>query len=76
MGCEELIEHLSAYLDGDGEAGHRLELEAHLHSCPVCRSLVDTCRQTIRVFRGQALPELPAALHERVMARVRRENKL
>lgn len=73
MHCKELIEGLNGYLDGEAAPLVRAEVEEHIHACPGCRCLVDTCRQTIRVYRTHPVPELPAALHRRVMDRVRRE---
>ena len=72
--CKALLDQLGAYLDGEAAAAAVLHLEAHVHACPPCRCLVESCRQTILVYRRQLPPELPAALHRRVMDRLARPN--
>lgn len=75
MGCQEIIEQLNGYLDGDAAVITRLEIETHVRRCPGCWHLVETCKQTIRVYRLQPAAELPAALHRRVMDRVREDGR-
>jgi anti-sigma factor RsiW len=80
LNCQQCLERLGAYLDGelDGEMEPllRSEVDGHLSQCLGCRRLVANCRQTIQVYRRQPLPELPAALHQKVMARVAAREKL
>lgn len=68
--CRQCLEQLGAYLDGELEPLLRLGLDGHLAQCLGCRRLVANCRQTIQVYRRQPLPVLPAALHQKVMAKV------
>lgn len=70
MHCQELIAELDAYLDQEGPRA-RGDIEAHLAACRKCRLLVETCRQTIALYRGQPPAPLPAALHSRVMVALR-----
>lgn len=72
LDCQQCLERLGAYLDGELD----LEVDGHLAQCLGCRRLVANCRQTIQVYRRQPLPELPAALHQKVMARVAAREKL
>jgi len=72
--CKALLAQLGAYLDGEAAAAVVLHMEAHVHACRPCRCLVQSCRQTILVYRRQLPPELPAALHRKVMDRLARPN--
>jgi predicted anti-sigma-YlaC factor YlaD len=55
MRCETAREALSAQLDGEDEAAERAEVDAHLDSCPACRSWLDSAARVTRLARtGQA----------------------
>lgn len=72
--CKSLLDQLGSYLDGEVAAVVALQMEAHVRACRPCRCLVESCRQTILVYRRQLPPELPAALHRKVMDRLGRAN--
>jgi len=74
--CQQCLQRLGAYLDGELEPLLRLQVDAHLAQCLGCRRLVANCQQTIQVYRRQPLPVLPAALHQKVMAGVAAREKL
>ncbi len=71
MRCAQLIAELCAYLDQEGPQAWA-DFEAHLAACRKCRQLVETCRQTMLLYRSEPLPPLPAAVHSRLMMAVRR----
>lgn len=73
MQCHELLDSLNGFLDGDASPMLRAEIAVHVETCSPCRILVYTCKQTIHVYRSSPAPELPSALHRRLMERVRRE---
>ena len=64
--CQELLEHISDYVDGELEAALCAELEAHLAGCHNCRVMVDTVRKTITLYHLQAPAELPDGVEERL----------
>lgn len=66
MRCRELLDELSAYLDGELSGEVRRELELHLQDCHPCWVIVDTCRHTIAIYRAHPAPVLPQELHVRV----------
>jgi anti-sigma factor RsiW len=70
MDCRQILAHLGAYLDGELELAQALEVDAHAHACPPCRTVVQTCRQTILVYRRQSPPPLDPNLHRKVMDRL------
>ncbi len=69
MDCSTFVEHLCGYLDGETS----IELVQHLHTCRTCRQLAESCQATIRFYRAEPAPELPAAIHRRVMDHLGRQ---
>jgi anti-sigma factor RsiW len=55
ISCHELVELVTAYLDGALSAAEAARFEAHLESCPDCAAYVAQFAQTIN-----ALGSLPA----------------
>lgn len=66
MDCGDFVQHLCAYLDGEVNPD---QLQ-HLAGCRCCRRLAVSCEHTIRIYRSQPAPELPAAIHRKVMDHV------
>src|SRR4051812_39107214 len=69
MTCEECLENVGPYADGELPAEERARLEEHLRSCPECaaahRRLVDTSSQV----RGALMRyEAPDVLKARIRA--------
>lgn len=53
--CRELVEAVTAYLDGALQPGARAAFEAHVRHCKACQAFVEQLRRTI-----EALRQLPA----------------
>ena len=64
--CERLKEILCDYLDGELEGARCSQLELHLGNCPACRVVVETTRQTLRLYSGQRPPRLPQEVEARL----------
>jgi anti-sigma factor RsiW len=64
--CRELLDGLSAYIEGEASADLCAELERHLAECGDCRVVVDTLRQTIRLYRNLPPPAFPFEARERL----------
>jgi anti-sigma factor RsiW len=47
MACNELVEAVTAYLEGALEETDRRRFEAHLEECPYCVDYVEQFRETI-----------------------------
>ena len=73
--CAEVGEQLSAYLDGELCASDAEAVEAHLRECPECARLCAALR-ALRAELAEAQLDPPPTLHTRVMATVRKENRL
>jgi anti-sigma factor RsiW len=52
MTCQELIDFLRAYLDGELPAETRSNFEAHLALCPECRAYLNTYRATVALSKS------------------------
>ena len=67
MTCERFEELLSAYLEGELEAGESREMEAHAASCPACAELLAIFRETRAALAGfpevEPSPALMAKLY-------------
>lgn len=50
MTCRELVEVVTAYLEGTLPADDRGRFDAHLEDCPYCVQYVEQMRQTIEVL--------------------------
>lgn len=73
--CQELLDHISDYVDGELETTLCAELEAHLARCHNCRVMVDTVRRTITLYHSQAPTELPAGVENRLYKVLRIEKQ-
>jgi anti-sigma factor RsiW len=75
--CEELIEFLAAYVEGELAADERAAFDRHLSLCPDCVNYLDSYRETIRLGQAamteSALAEqAPAELIDAILAARRR----
>jgi len=69
MNCAESEIMLHALIDGELDAGHARDVEAHLASCPACAAKFATFRAMREAMAGAALKEVaPAHLRSRIEA--------
>ncbi len=70
MGCDNLREHFSEYLDGRLEAALMRKIDDHLKICPLCKKEFDGLSFTRAVLRGldeiKAPPNFVLALQQRI----------
>ncbi len=66
MKCEDIVQCLSDYIDGDMPIEVLEEAEKHMATCPNCTTALHTLRETIEVYKhtGKAriAPEHRASL--------------
>ena len=66
MGCRELVELVTDYLEGTLPAADRARFEAHLATCRGCRAYLAQMRQTVtalgRLTEQDVAPEAEAEL--------------
>ncbi len=71
MKCQELLDTLNDYVDGETQSALCEALREHLAECNPCRIVIDNIRQTITLYRaGEAMP-LPDELHEKLRSLMR-----
>jgi anti-sigma factor RsiW len=73
--CQELIDFLYLYLEGELPEDRRLEFERHLKVCPDCVNYVEQYRATMRLCAGAladsgapAPADMPPGLAEAILA--------
>jgi anti-sigma factor RsiW len=64
MTCQELVEVVTAYLDGVLPDSDRARLEAHVAECPYCEEYIAQMRVTVKVL-GRLQPDPIDPVRER-----------
>jgi len=69
--CRQLLDSLSAYIDGDLQQALCEKIDAHMADCENCRIVVDTLRKTVYLYQASTdIPEMPADVKERLYQRL------
>jgi predicted anti-sigma-YlaC factor YlaD len=71
MDCQEIQEHLSAWLDGEVDREVGLEMEAHLEGCSLCRGAMARLRRLDEALGSLEVP-VPSNLAAGVLSRLPR----
>ncbi len=72
MKCEDLLDALNDYVDGETRSALGQALQEHLADCDPCQIVVDNIQQAIMLYRIGRNVELPIGFHERLSNVVRR----
>jgi anti-sigma factor RsiW len=67
MGCSELVELVTAYVEGTLAARDRKRFEAHLALCDGCVHYVEQLRTTIRLTGRLNHAQLPDDVRDRLV---------
>jgi anti-sigma factor RsiW len=67
LACNEVVELVTAYLDGALPAEDRERFEEHLVFCDGCDRYLEQMRATISATRNVQVGELPPELEERLL---------
>jgi anti-sigma factor RsiW len=73
--CQECVDLLVDYLEGDLAPARARALDIHLEMCPSCVSFVRTYKGTVDVARTLPLDEIPPELTQRLLDFLRREEE-
>ena len=65
--CKELVEIITAYLEGALPLGERERFDQHLGTCGGCRNYLDQMRQTIRLVGSLSEDALPMDTQEELL---------
>jgi anti-sigma factor RsiW len=68
VSCEQVLEQLSNFIDGEIEPGLRAEVEAHLKMCRRCSVVHDTLRKMLIIVADERTFEIPTGYSERLHA--------
>ena len=66
MNCDELMQALNEYLDGEVDSDICQEFRKHLEHCDTCQIVVDNIRKTITLYRDGKPYPMPPECHERL----------
>ena len=64
--CQRVLEELSNFIDGEIDAGLRVQIEDHLKMCKRCTVLHDTLRKVLVIVADERTFELPEGYSERL----------
>ncbi len=75
MKCQEFVDFLMDYLDGELPEGERATFEEHMDECPPCVTYLDTYAETLRLGRtlcrdpeGPVPEDVPEGLVRAILA--------
>lgn len=69
MTCQQTVESLSLYLDGELAAARQREVAAHLQECCACREELESLRLSSELLGLLSSPSLAVDLAPRIVAR-------
>jgi len=68
--CTEFLKELNDYLDGQLDPKLKAELQEHLTWCHNCHVVCNTTKQTIEIYKENAIYELPEPLREKLQSAI------
>jgi predicted anti-sigma-YlaC factor YlaD len=66
--CQELVELVTEYLEGQLSIQEQTRFEAHLNECEGCRNYLDQMRWVVRLNGHLRQEHLPTPMRERLLA--------
>lgn len=69
--CQQLVERVTDYLEGDLDPRARLAVEQHLARCDGCAGYVEQVRRMLDLTAGAALEPVPDAMLDVLLHRYR-----
>jgi anti-sigma factor RsiW len=73
--CDECVELLVDYLEGELSSERARALEIHLDLCPSCVAFVNTYRGTVNIARSLQADDIPPELTQRLLEFLRTEKE-
>src|SRR6266851_6167159 len=71
MACQELVELVTAYLEGYLATAERARFEEHLATCSGCRTYLEQMRMTLRALDRVPEPSISTEGREQLLRRYR-----
>lgn len=75
MRCDDIIELLSCYIDGEVSPAERAAVEQHIKECESCRTLFGEMVSIHKAFSELVEADVPPDLHEGIMTVIRGARK-
>lgn len=72
VGCEQVWQEVSNYLDGEVEPGLRAAIEEHVRGCQRCSTVVDGTQNVIRLYSDERMLDVPLGFSRRLHQRLER----
>lgn len=66
MNCQEILEKLSDYIDGELDPRLCQDLEKHMADCHPCLIFVNTFKKTLTLYKFACCEPLPKEVHLRL----------
>ena len=73
LNCDEALEELYGFLDGELDDARRTDIDAHLGRCGHCSGVHEFEAELRRVIGSRATEQVPADLRERIASRLQEE---
>jgi anti-sigma factor RsiW len=67
LNCRELVELVTAYIEGDLSSGERKRFDAHLSACDGCTMYVEQMRRTIELTGTLRLADVSREAEEALL---------
>jgi anti-sigma factor RsiW len=67
MTCREVLDSISSFIDEDLKQEVLHEMRRHIHVCSDCRAQFDSMTMTIKLYRHEPKPSVPAECHDRLV---------
>jgi anti-sigma factor RsiW len=71
LNCRELVELVTAYLEGDLSYGERKRFDAHLSGCDGCTMYVEQMQRTIELTGTLSVDDVPREAEEALLRALR-----
>lgn len=65
--CKQLIAQLSSFIDGELDPRLCEKIEQHLAMCDNCRTVIDTTRKTIALYRDAPPEKIPREVRQHLI---------
>lgn len=75
MNCDDLLEQLNDYVDGDIDPQLCEQFENHMQGCNPCQVVVDNIRKTITLYKEGNPYVIPIEFRERLHSTLRQRWK-
>jgi anti-sigma factor RsiW len=74
--CQELVEWLAQYIEGEMAAEAQRQLLLHIQTCHACAEMLRSMKRTVHYCHLQPSCEIPQTVHEELWVCIRREIRL